>query len=367
MTRIAIVNDSMLENLCQSVLSVPDYDIAWTARDGADAVKKCATDRPDLLLMDPDIPGMDGVEAIRRIMQATPCPILVVTATVEGNAAKVFRAIGSGAIDAVNTPVPGMDEQAQRSRKMFLKKINTLIKLQGPSRTSPETEAYRSKNESFQSQTESVQSDTRSFRSKTEAFRAMIAASLPPLIVIGSSTGGPKTLLKVLAPLPENLGAAIIVVQHLDEEFSPGLADWLNTQTALRVRIAPRGARPEKGIVDVAGTNDHLILTRGLTFAYTPEPRNNPYRPSVDVFFKSVAEHWPDTGCAILLTGMGRDGAVELANLRRLGWYTIAQDQATSVVYGMPKAAKELDAAVEILPIEEISPAILKRLKVKMG
>jgi len=185
--------------------------------------------------------------------------------------------------------------------------------------------------------------------------------------VIGSSTGGPKTLLKVLAPLPENLGAAIIVVQHLDEEFSPGLADWLNTQTALRVRIAPRGARPEKGIVDVAGTNDHLILTRGLTFAYTPEPRNNPYRPSVDVFFKSVAEHWPDTGCAILLTGMGRDGAVELANLRRLGWYTIAQDQATSVVYGMPKAAKELDAAVEILPIEEISPAILKRLKVKMG
>jgi two-component system response regulator WspF len=350
--RIAVVNDLMSESLCQIILSVPDYDIAWVTHDGAEAVRKCASDCPDLVLMDPDIQGMDGVEATRRIMKATPCPILIVTSKVEDNAAKVFKAIGYGALDAVNTPLPGNDEQAQRSREALLKKIVTIIKLQSGTRTPPKTKSFRSK--------------TGSFRSKTESFRSLIAQLLPPLIVIGSSTGGPKMLVKVLSRFPKNLKAAIVIVQHLDQEFSFGLAEWLNMQTLLQVRVATRGARPEQGIVDVAGTNDHLILTAGLTFTYTPEPQGNPYRPSVDVFFKSVAKHWPDKGCAVLLTGMGRDGATELANLRKLGWHTITQDKTTSVVYGMPKAAKELNAAVEILPIEKISSAILRKLRLEV-
>jgi two-component system response regulator WspF len=349
MRRIGVVNDLKPESLCRIILSVPDYDIAWIARNGAEAVRKCALDRPDLVLIDPDIPGIDGVEVIRRIMAHTPCPILIVTPAVQENAAKVFKAMGCGALDAVNTPIPGDDEQARRSREALLKKIHTIIKLQGGEYIPPRTEVFRGQTEMF--------------RPKTEAFRVIFPDQVPPLVVIGSSTGGPKTLVQVLSRLPNNLEAAIIIVQHLDEEFSAGLADWLNVQTPLRVRVATRGAYPEKGVVDVAGTNDHLILTPGLTYTYTPEPRNNPYRPSVDVFFKSVAKHWPDKGCAVLLTGMGRDGAAELVNLRKLGWYTIAQDQATSVVYGMPKAAKELDAATEILSIADIGPAILNFLK----
>jgi len=358
--RIAIVNNLVPENLCRIILAIPDRDIAWVAHDGDEAVRKCASDRPDLVLMDPDIPGMDGVEATRRIMQETPCPILIVTTKVEDNAAKVFKAIGYGALDAVNTPLPGNDEPARHSREAFLKKINTIIKLQG---IFPQTEPSCTKTESFQSKTESL-------RPKTESFRSLISEQVPPLVVIGSSTGGPKTLVKVVSRLPENLGAAVVIVQHLDEEFSSGLADWLNAQTPLKVRVATRGACPQEGIVDVAGTNDHLVLTTGLRFAYTPEPCKNPYRPSVDVFFRSVAKHWPNEGCAVLLTGMGRDGATELANLRDLGWHTIAQDQATSVVYGMPKAAKELNAATEILPLEKISSAILdfvSRMKGKSG
>ena len=359
MTRIAIVHPLKVEHLCQIVLSVPDYDIAWVSREGAETVKKCAGDRPDLLVIDPDVPGLDGLEAIRRIMQTTPCPILIITKAVEDNAARVFKAIGHGALDAVNTPLPGTDEPAQRSQKIFLKKMNTLIKLQGPAFPLGDHDALRPK-------AEAARGDSVTFRHKTDAFRVMFMEATPPLIAIGSSTGGPKTLVRLLAPLPKNLNAAIIIIQHLEEEFSSGLADWLNAQTPLRVRVAARGTHPEKGVVDVAGTNDHLVLTAGLTFAYTPDPRDNPYRPSVDVFFKSVAKHWPDKkGCAIVLTGMGRDGAIELANLRKMGWHTIAQDQATSVVYGMPKAAKELEAAVEILPIDAICPAILRVLKGK--
>lgn len=333
--RIAIANNLMLQNLCRVILSMAEYEIAWTAHNGVEAVKKCAVDLPDLLLMDPDLPVMDGVEATRRIMAETPCPILVVTATVQGNAAKVFEALSYGALDAVNTPMLGNDKQAQHSRKTLLKKIKTITKLQ------------------------LLSSDA----DRPQSIRSVTNKPDLPLIVIGSSTGGPKTLVKVLSRLPATLEGAIIIVQHLDKEFSAGLADWLNAQTSLRVRLAARGGRPEKGIVDVASTNDHLILTSGLTFAYTPEPLNIPYRPSVNVFFKSVSKRWPNTGIAVLLTGMGRDGAEGLVMLRQAGWHTIAQDQATSVVYGMPKAAKELNAAVEILPIQDIAPAILKALK----
>ncbi len=335
--RIAIANNLMLQHLYRVILSVPGYEIAWTAHNGAEALKKCAADPPDLLLMDPDMPVMNGVEATRRIMGETPCPILIVTATVEGKAAQVFEALSYGALDAVNTPMAGDDEYAQRSRNTLLKKIKTIRKLR------------------------ELSSDTNG----PQTVRSIPNRPHVPLVVIGSSTGGPKTLVKVLSQLPAAFKGAIVIVQHLDKEFSAGLADWLNAQTPLRVRLAVRGGRPEKGTVDVASTNDHLILTSGLMFAYTPEPLDIPYRPSVNVFFKSVRKRWSSAGIAVLLTGMGRDGAEGLSILRQAGWHTIAQDQATSVVYGMPKAAKELNAAVEILPIQDITPAILKVLTMK--
>ena len=149
-------------------------------------------------------------------------------------------------------------------------------------------------------------------------------------------------------------------MQHVDKMFSAGFVEWLNAQTALRVRLAVSGDFPAPGTVYVAGSNDHLVLTPRLTFSYNPEPRTLPYRPSVDILFKSVAQYWPAKGKAILLTGMGRDGAEGLAILRKAGWHTIAQDQASSIVYGMPKAAKELEAAVEILSLGEIAASLLK-------
>jgi len=127
--------------------------------------------------------------------------------------------------------------------------------------------------------------------------------------------------------------------------------------------LAHEGGRPKINTTYIAGTNDHLVITSLLTFSYTPEPGNIAYRPSVDVFFKSIARHWPEKGIAVLLTGMGRDGAEGLSVLRQSGWHTIAQDEASSVVYGMPKAAKELDAVVETLPADRITEALLSHLE----
>jgi chemotaxis response regulator CheB len=187
------------------------------------------------------------------------------------------------------------------------------------------------------------------------------------IIAIGASAGGPHALAEILSLLPGDLPAFLLIVQHVNKEFSAGLARWLNLQTALRVRIAPDGGRPEKGTVFVAGTDEHLILRPDFTFSYIPGPRDNPFRPSIDVFFHSMARYYcgrPERkkSMGILLTGMGKDGAEGLLALRRAGCHTLAQDEHSSAVYGMPKAARKLGAAAEILPLGKIAPAILSRI-----
>lgn len=330
--RIAIVNDLLIaiEALRRVVVTVPEYDIAWIARDGAEAVAKCAADTPDLILMDLLMPVMDGVEASRRIMLDSPCAILVVTSSVSGNASKVFEAMGYGALDAINTPILGAQGDPEGGAGL-LSKIAKIGKLLG--------KPAKSSKSSF----------------------STAKLSIPPLVVIGASTGGPQAVAKVLASLQEDFRAAVVIIQHVDEQFAPGLAEWLNNQTPLPVNLAIAGCPLEKGKVLLAGTNDHLILSPSLRLKYTEEPRDYSYRPSVDVFFKSVAEHCPGKGVGVLLTGMGKDGAQGLSQLRSAGWHTIAQDQATCVVYGMPKAAAELGAAVEILPINAIAPVLIKQ------
>jgi two-component system response regulator WspF len=166
----------------------------------------------------------------------------------------------------------------------------------------------------------------------------------------------------VLSGLPKRPDCSVVIVQHVDQQFAAGLAGWLSGYTEMRVVTAREGMAVEPGAVILAATNDHLVLGADLALRYTLEPRDQPYRPSVDVFFASLRRYWPEPGIAALLTGMGRDGANGLLALRTAGWHTIAQDERTSVVYGMPRAAAEIGAAAEILPIEAIGPAIAKHL-----
>lgn len=153
-----------------------------------------------------------------------------------------------------------------------------------------------------------------------------------------------------------------MIVQHVDAQFASGLADWLKNYSKLPVSIVENGEVPQNGRIYIAGTNDHLYLSQSGTFEYSPRPYENHFRPSVDVFFNSLKQNWAFRDTAILLTGMGNDGAKGLLELKKAGWHTIAQDEATSVVYGMPKAARDLDAATEILSITQIAESILKLL-----
>lgn len=328
--RIALVNDLpiAIEALRRALAGTPQHTIAWVAYNGAEAVEKCRQDTPDLVLMDLIMPVMDGVEATRRIMKSTPCAILVVTVTVHGNASKVFDAMGYGALDAVDTPVLRADGHPEDSRK-FLEKIAIIERLLGAGR-----------------------------KASADWEHQAASAAPPPLVAVGASTGGPRALATMLAHVPRPFAAAMVVIQHVAAQFSAGLAEWLGIQTGLEVRVAQDGDRAAPNVVLLAGTDDHLVMASGGRLVYTPEPRACPYRPSVDAFFKSTAVNWPVKSLGVLLTGMGSDGAQGLLALREAGWRTIAQDEATSVVYGMPKAAAESGAAAEILPIEEIAIAV---------
>jgi chemotaxis response regulator CheB len=182
------------------------------------------------------------------------------------------------------------------------------------------------------------------------------------LIAIGASAGGPAVLSMILRGLPKEFPAAIVVVQHVGEQFAPGMAGWLAQDSALPVRVAEEGDQPRVGCVLIAGTSDHLTMKTADRLGYTADPSDYAYRPSVDVFFRSVGRLWPGDVVGVLLTGMGRDGALGLKALRDGGHYTIAQDEATCAVYGMPKAAAALNAAVDILPADRIGPKLMEML-----
>lgn len=333
--RIAIVNDLSLavEVLRRVVSSHAGYEIAWIAKDGAEAVAECRKDTPDLILMDLIMPEMDGVEATCRIMQETPCAILVVTATVSGHSDKVFEAMGCGALDAVCTPVlkPGGRIEGGNELLAKVERISRLIPKQA----------------------------SNLFRPKPIGVRPN-TGRMPPLVAVGASAGGPKAVARILGQLPGDFPGSLVIVQHVDAGFAPSLVEWLGSQTALRVELAQKGARPAPGSVLIAGGDRHLVMTSEFSLTYTAEPMESPYRPSIDVFFSSVGKHWPAKALAVLLTGMGTDGARGLLCLRRAGWHTIAQDKASCAVYGMPKAAVEVDAAAEVLPLSEIPAAIVE-------
>ncbi|MBP5945183.1 MULTISPECIES: chemotaxis response regulator protein-glutamate methylesterase [Pseudomonas] len=331
--KIAIVNDMPMavEALRRAVAFEPAHQVVWVAYNGAEAVRLCAENTPDLILMDLIMPVMDGVEATRRIMAETPCAIVIVTVDRQQNVHRVFEAMGHGALDVVDTPAIGAGN-AQEAAAPLLRKILNIGWLIGEKtpRARPAPTPQRS------------------------------SASRQRLVAIGSSAGGPAALEVLLKGLPKDFSAAIVLVQHVDQVFAAGMAEWLASASGLDVRLAREGEPPQAGVVLLAGTNHHIRLLKNGTLAYTAEPVNEIYRPSIDVFFESVVSYWNGDAVGVLLTGMGRDGAQGLKLMRQQGYLTIAQDQQSSAVYGMPKAAAAIDAAVEIRPLEKIAPRLLE-------
>jgi chemotaxis response regulator CheB len=333
--RIGIVSSHPAEiNALRRILRTnPDYDISWVTGDTSEAIERSSAQPPDVVLLSIGEPAADGVEAVRRIMAETPSPILLLASSIKNQAAPIFEALGAGAVDVVSlTDAEGREvADAEAALEAKLAMFRKLKPARGAARVRA-TEA-----------------------SGTDAQPAS-------LLLLGASAGGPSALATVLAGLPENFSAPVVIVQHIDEQFVAGMAEWLAQQCSLPVRIAKDGERMQNGVVYLAGRSEHLTLRDRCTFSYQREPENHAYKPSIDELFFSAARFWKDDAVGVLLTGMGQDGAQGLRKLRDVGALTITQDKESSVVFGIPKAAARLNAASEILPLSQIAARIRKAI-----
>ncbi|MCL6635296.1 MAG: chemotaxis-specific protein-glutamate methyltransferase CheB [Peptococcaceae bacterium] len=340
MIRVLIVEDSPVTRaLLEQVLnSDPGLCVVGTAGNGAEALELIRTRRPDIVTMDIQMPVMDGCEATRRIMERHPLPVVIVSASGSaGEVDKTFRALEAGAVAVVEKPAgPGHPDHAGAARKL----VQT-IKLMAEVKVVRRWTRHR-------------QGEVRPGRviKETETVIRCVA--------VGASTGGPQTLKTILSALPADFAAPLLIVQHIAAGFLPGLVEWLRQSSSLPLHIASHGAHLLDGHVFFAPDGYFLVVTGGGRIDLRRGQPEDGLCPSVAHLFRSVAEVFGPRAAAVLLTGMGSDGARELKLLREKGAVTIAQDKDSSVVYGMPGEAVKLGAAAYVLPPGRIAGTLAK-------
>ena len=340
--RVLICDDSPLtrEMLAQIIGSDPIIDVIGFASDGQQAVELVSSLRPDLVTMDIHMPKVDGLEATRRIMAYTPVPILVVSSSVYGEGMGLaFEALQFGALEVIKKPEPKDWADLERIGRDIIRKIKILSRVKVITHVSGRDRDRKR---------DTAQVPQRQHRASREV----------GIVAIGSSTGGPSALHAILSQLPENFPVPIVIAQHIADGFIPGLVDWLDNNCGLHVAEAQQDQAVLPGTAYFAPTGRNLEVVGSRTQFVKPQP-GQLYIPSADTLLASVAKSYGRRSLGVILTGMGADGAKGLRAMHDLGAYTVAQDEATSVVYGMPRAAKDAGAVDKVLPIERIADAIV--------
>jgi two-component system chemotaxis response regulator CheB len=336
--RVLIVDDSpLIKTLLKEMLNgLPDVQVVGEAANGQDAIRMALRLHPNIITMDIRMPQMDGLEATRQIMSIEPIPIIVVSSSVYSADYNIaFNAIEAGALTVIEKP-KGLDEKNyDLVREQLISSIRSLSGIRLIQRTNKT--ADRPAN----------------IGPMTAMLHSIMLRSVQA-IAIATSTGGPPVLAQILSALPDDFSIPILIVQHNLPSFMPALVEWLGTRTKIPLSVANDGARMENGHIYIAPGDKHLTVTQDRVLHIDQSPPVNGYRPSANRLFKSAAEAFGKNVVGIVLTGMGDDGADGLAEMARVGSHIIAQDQATSVVFGMPKAAIDRKIVDEILSPDEI-------------
>jgi two-component system, chemotaxis family, protein-glutamate methylesterase/glutaminase len=342
--RVLVVEDSLTvrQHLCSVLATDPDIEVVAEAGDGKQAIHLCQTVRPDVVTMDMMLPVMSGLGATEYIMAHCPTPILIVSSSMNrGEVFKTYEALAAGAIEVLEKP-NGEEPDGEWERR-----FTATVKLVSRVRTVTHVRARLGA------------------LGQSHPAPKLWPATQPTahrqgrIIAIGASTGGPGAILQILRALPRDFTLPLLVVLHINEPFAAAFAEWLDGQTGFRVSYAADGqfVSATGGRVTMAPPDSHLVVRSGR-LRLTQDPERHSCRPSVDVLFESLAAEYGSSATACLLTGMGRDGAAGLLDIRRAGGLTIAQDEVTSVVYGMPREAVLLGAAERVLPLEEIGSSL---------
>jgi len=359
--RVLVVEDSLTvrEHLLEVLRSDPDLEVVGEASNGQLGVELCKKLRPDVMTLDMHLPVMDGVTATEHIMGHFPTPILIVSAsTNRGDLFKTYDALAAGAVDVLEKDSGREPEGVWEARFLSAVKLVSRIRVI----THPRVRLGMAKRRSDPPEAPTSQTPAPPANGRPTSVQTNVVGN-HRVVALGASTGGPGALVQVISGIPRDLALTILVVLHIDDPFATAFAEWLSTQTHHRVRYA-RGGEPlmdSTSRVLMAPPNKHLIAHNGQLLL-TSGPERHSCRPSVDELFDSLALGCGPHTVACLLTGMGKDGASGLLALRKAGAHTIAQDEATSVVWGMPHEAVMLGAAERVLPVSEIAGAITHAL-----
>lgn len=345
MIKVLIVDDSAFvrKYLSEELNKQPDIEVVGTAMNPYIAREKIVELEPDVLTLDLEMPRMDGLSFLAKLMKHRPMPVVVVSSLTPKNSQNALNALQLGAVDVICKP--GSAYSTQNISRDIIKAVRTA------------SVARLDK-----------QNAIRNHRHETgrhNATNLKLVHTTNKLIAIGSSTGGTRALEAILPNLPANL-PGIVIVQHMPPVFTKSFADRLNTISAMNIKEAEDGDRVETGKVLIAPGNFHMLIEKSGASYYARIKKGPPVhhqRPSVDVMFNSIANHVGVNAMGVILTGMGADGAQGLLNMKNSGAHTIAQDEKTSVVYGMPKEANKLGAAADILPLQDIAGAIVDHMK----
>jgi two-component system, chemotaxis family, protein-glutamate methylesterase/glutaminase len=346
---VLVVEDSpgVREFLVHVLGSDPDIRVVGTAHDGEDALEAVRRWRPDVITMDIHMPRMDGLEATRRIMEAAPTPVVIVSGSEDAReVSTTFDAMDAGALAVLRRPagIGHPDHEATAGELVQTVKLMSEVKV--------------------------VKRWPRARRTAPAPKPTEIGLAREPakvrVVALGASTGGPPVLRTILAALPKDFPVPVVIVQHIAAGFVRGFVEWLAQSSTLPVHLATHGEYIFPGHVYIAPDECHMKLERGGRIALTKDEPENGLRPSVSHLFRSIAEVYGYEAVAGLLSGMGRDGAEELRRLKEKGAVTFAQDKDSSVVHGMPGEAIRLDAAMLVLPPEKIA-AVLTNLVSNRG
>ena len=339
--RVLLVDDSpiAITLLKRMLYTSPEIQVVGTARNGKEALELIPQLKPTVICTDLHMPVMDGFELTKRVMEEYPTPILVVSVSVQKDRVhNIFRLLEAGAVDVFPKPRTGLDSDYERLTQELIQKIKVLSGVL----------VFRKERK------EPV--PVRKMQPKIEEMSFRIA-------VIGASTGGPQALQTILTQLPYNFPLPVICIQHISKGFMTGLVDWLIPQCKIKIKFAQSGELPIPGTVYFAPEETHLIVdNKGRLMAFA-EPSPNGFRPSITVTMKSVADAYGSKAIGILLTGMGKDGAEGMMAIARAGGITVVQDEESSVVFGMPKAAIELGAARYVLSPNDIAGMLVQLRK----
>lgn len=337
---VLIADDSLTMRafLADAVTSDPSIHVIATAKNGQDCIDKALQVKPDVILLDLEMPIMGGLDALNKIMDLYPTPIIIVSAYAREGAKATIQALENGAFDYVEKPASI-------------------------------TDTYRIRDELIIKIRNAAQADIRKIKLIRDQCSTIVRLRKPlkpskkadRVVIIGASTGGPQALFNIFRTIPPDFPSPVLVVQHMPKEFTKSFAERLNSVCGIRVKEAENGDEIIQGRALVAPGGYHMeVLSNGYRVRLKSTPPVNFVRPSVDVTMISAASAFKNSCIGVLLTGMGRDGADGMSKIVKVGGVTIAEDQSTSVVYGMPRAAVEIGAATKILPLDKIVPDIIK-------